>query len=424
MALILAIEPDRRQASHLTAMVRGRLRAEFVVGESAEQALAALGDRVPDLVLTTALLSPKDESALAERLRALDGAAAHVQTLTIPVLATPGINGRRGPKSGGVLSALLGDKSDDDAVTDGCDPAVFAEQCKEYLERAAAERAMTVDPIERFEAQTATDDGGDAPDEALEPVTVAYTSEPAPIARALFANDEEPPQSLMDVVAALTEEEPAPIAVEASSMFAASLEPEHADDPIEEDAQVADVDLSSMLDDSPRNGARQRLAEDEGGAEEVFELDSTLLDPSSVTEVALYTPLARPEVRTWPILEGLTTASPAGDQSAAPAAQVPSKPVSDEPIEWTDIIEALRRDAQPVAIVGNSADWIDKGDTANTAHETESTNTADTAGEEHAAKPIEDEWGFFDPDRAGFAALLAKLEEITEQDDASTPQRT
>jgi hypothetical protein len=62
MALILAIEPDRRQANHLTAMVRGRLRAELVLGDTAERALAALGDRVPDLVLTTTLLSPRDEA--------------------------------------------------------------------------------------------------------------------------------------------------------------------------------------------------------------------------------------------------------------------------------------------------------------------------------------------------------------------------
>ena len=29
-------------------------------------------------------------------------------------------------------------------------------------------------------------------------------------------------------------------------------------------------------------------------------------------------------------------------------------------------------------------------------------------------KPIQDEWGFFDPEQCGFAALLSKLEEITE----------
>jgi hypothetical protein len=142
MALILAIEPDRRQASQLTAMVRGRLHAELVLAESAERALTALGDRVPDLVLTSALLSPKDETALGDRLRALDGQAAHVQTLTIPVLATT--SSRGGGRAGGVLSALRREKSKP-AAHDGCDPAVFAEQCKEYLERAAAERASLLE---------------------------------------------------------------------------------------------------------------------------------------------------------------------------------------------------------------------------------------------------------------------------------------
>jgi hypothetical protein len=139
MALILAIEPDRRQASQLTAIVRGRLHAELVLGESAERALAALGQRVPDLILTSVLLSPKDEATLGVRLRALDGAAVHVQTLTIPMLAISSEDG--GGRLGGVLSALRREKSKSGA-SDGCDPDVFAEQCREYLERAAAERAI------------------------------------------------------------------------------------------------------------------------------------------------------------------------------------------------------------------------------------------------------------------------------------------
>ena len=89
MSLILAIEPDRRQANQLTAMVRGRLRAELVLADAAETALADLGERVPDLILTSALLSTKDETLLAEWLRTLNGDAARVQTLTIPVLETP-----------------------------------------------------------------------------------------------------------------------------------------------------------------------------------------------------------------------------------------------------------------------------------------------------------------------------------------------
>jgi hypothetical protein len=34
-------------------------------------------------------------------------------------------------------------------------------------------------------------------------------------------------------------------------------------------------------------------------------------------------------------------------------------------------------------------------------------------------KPIQDEWGFFDPEQCGFAALLAKLDEIIDTDDRS-----
>jgi hypothetical protein len=33
------------------------------------------------------------------------------------------------------------------------------------------------------------------------------------------------------------------------------------------------------------------------------------------------------------------------------------------------------------------------------------------------AKPVQDEWGFFDPQQCGFAALLAKLDEITESNE-------
>jgi CheY-like chemotaxis protein len=141
MPLILAIEPDKRQASQLTAIVRSRLHAELVLADSADRALAALGDRVPDLVLTSALLSPKDESMLSDRLRALDGHAAHVQTLTIPVLATHSSHG--GGRASGVLAALRREKSR--SAGQGCDPAIFAEQCKDYLDRGAVERAASLE---------------------------------------------------------------------------------------------------------------------------------------------------------------------------------------------------------------------------------------------------------------------------------------
>jgi hypothetical protein len=149
MPLILAIAPDRRQANTLNAVVKGRLHADLVLADSAEQALAALGDRVPDLILTTALLSPTDEVVLGERLRALNGVAAHVQTLTIPVLAGP--RPRVRARAAGMLAALRHGKAPQDDAPDGCDPTVFASQCAEYLERAAAERAASATADRRHE---------------------------------------------------------------------------------------------------------------------------------------------------------------------------------------------------------------------------------------------------------------------------------
>src|SRR5262245_15183870 len=141
MPLILAIEPDRRQASQLNAVVKGRLRADLVLADSAERALKELGDRVPDLILTSALLSPTDEVVLGNRLRKLNGVAAHVQTLTIPVLAGPKPSVRS--RAGGMISALRRGKAQDHATPDGCDPSVFAAQCAEYLERAVAEQRLS-----------------------------------------------------------------------------------------------------------------------------------------------------------------------------------------------------------------------------------------------------------------------------------------
>jgi hypothetical protein len=56
MALILSKEPDRRQAAHLSAVVRRRLHAELILVDTTERSLDAIGNRVPDLVLLPALL--------------------------------------------------------------------------------------------------------------------------------------------------------------------------------------------------------------------------------------------------------------------------------------------------------------------------------------------------------------------------------
>src|SRR5262245_63469570 len=90
MSLILVVEPDSRHAAQLASIARNHLHAELVMAESGDRAVAALADRVPDIVLTAPLLSHRDEAVLADYLRALGTAGAHVQTLTIPILSTNG----------------------------------------------------------------------------------------------------------------------------------------------------------------------------------------------------------------------------------------------------------------------------------------------------------------------------------------------
>jgi len=87
--LVLAIEPDPRQAATLRRVVKGRVRANLVVVDSKDAAIAAIGAQVPDLILVTALMPPRDEDDLTRHLKTLDH-AGHLQTLTIPVFAAGG----------------------------------------------------------------------------------------------------------------------------------------------------------------------------------------------------------------------------------------------------------------------------------------------------------------------------------------------
>ena len=134
MSLIIAIEPDRDQAAQLKDLVRRHTAAELILTETTERAIDAIEQRVPDLVLIPALMSPEDDEALTMALRVTED-ATHVQTLTIPLLGAP--PSRSLPQ--GVLSRLRGQQSRP-AAPDSCDPKLFAEQITEYLQRVAKDR--------------------------------------------------------------------------------------------------------------------------------------------------------------------------------------------------------------------------------------------------------------------------------------------
>jgi hypothetical protein len=136
-ALILAIQPDRRQASQLTVIAR-RMAVELVLMDSAPPAIAALGTRLPDLILTPPLLSQRDVLALTERLREFGHAADHVQTLTIPILETPQPSATEGLLSPSRKRQRKEKKGNVGPI--GCDADTFAEEIAIYLNRAVQTR--------------------------------------------------------------------------------------------------------------------------------------------------------------------------------------------------------------------------------------------------------------------------------------------
>src|SRR4029079_11303529 len=100
---------------------------------SRDAALEAIRTSVPDVLLISALLSPRDEDELIAHLRTLDN-AGHLQTHTIPQLASA-LGPGGAPSSGGLLSAFRRKKKKEpDPALTGCDPDMFAEEIRSYLQ--------------------------------------------------------------------------------------------------------------------------------------------------------------------------------------------------------------------------------------------------------------------------------------------------
>ena len=224
MSIILAIEPDRRRASQLTAMARAHLRAELLVAPTAAQAIEALDGRVPDVLLTAPLLPSHEEGAMAEHLQQLGPVATHVQTLTIPLLA--GGADRERP----VLSAFRRDRGKgkgkgNRTEPEGCDPAVFAEQITEYLREARERREAPSPPPLRPASASAADDG-----QGLRFATVK-SGKSERLARLLAAAVEETPDEFREFLLP-----PAP-----PSPFAPAADAPNTDQFLADIARISDV---------------------------------------------------------------------------------------------------------------------------------------------------------------------------------------
>ncbi len=135
--LVLAIEPDLRQAAIVKRIVREKVMADVAVVDSRDAALEAMRTSVPDVLLVSTLLSPRDEDELIAHLRTLEH-AEHLQTHTIPQLASSIGPGADKPARG-LLSSLWRRKGAE-AAPAGCDPDLFADEIRTYLQRATEKK--------------------------------------------------------------------------------------------------------------------------------------------------------------------------------------------------------------------------------------------------------------------------------------------
>jgi CheY-like chemotaxis protein len=505
MALILAIEPDKKQASAVRALARGSLAAQIVVADSTARGLQELDGRLPDLILTSLLLSPKDETALDEHLRGLDTEGHRVPTLVIPVLAAAS----RSSKSGGLLKRLK--KPRKTTGTEACDPATFAAQITEYLDRAAAERELDEDEDDDELPIAAL-----PPRAPLPPLHIDEThgspahATPMPVGRILFSTsdvtsinegrsvgiapeavhqmptvaldgadegrawDEIPLEAIdasLEIIAdpidlnAFVEELEAvvssygkTIVIEPASEIERSSEPITA--PADPPLGLATLYAWPALEGVPAGMDWETTRPGDPDYEilaefiEAFESPTTAPAPSAAdpisdeTVLVDDTPVSSPQavdreswvslsMRTrynWPPLEGVESLAFAAIEAEGPAPRieiavpVPAPALPAPPAaQWLEILTAIRRDIQELRAEHRAEILAESDDSTKPASVTPGSSAerpkakAPQATQAPAAParkrkrkipPKQDEWGFFDPDQCGFAALLAKLEEI------------
>jgi hypothetical protein len=126
----------------------------------------------------------------------------------------------------------------------------------------------------------------------------------------------------------------------------------------------------------------------------------------------------------------LVEATVAAAETAVAAAPAPAART-----EWVELIESLRLDVErlrtermkPPSVAAAARDnkgalptpAVVPGSLPSQRAPSVADVTTKTGKQSGPAKPVQDEWGFFDPEQCGFAALLAKLDEITQVNDGA-----
>ena len=394
MALILVVEPDRTRAAQVASLMRNHLRAQTIVVDCAVRARGALVYSIPDVILLSTLISTKDEAGITSELRGLGDAAAHVQVLTIPMLAdapAPPASRR------GVLASFLAAKPS--VETSGCEADLFAQQVADYLDLAASTRKavpeqpeQTEQPLELILVPPS--------DFLLLPAESDFLPEPVADTSDMLRFDFDAPED--DTCLAAAEDDTSLAAAEDDTCFEAAED---------------DTCLVAAEDDTAL------VASEDDTCLAVPEDDICVVAPEDVPclvvpETADYASVViAPEVVAYSYDEA--AAHYAGDFNAPADVAYFSAP----------------EDGDRAADTTEDDGWISISLESPVEQETE--NAPAAVAVSSPAKPrkkdrkkepmppaVQDEWGLFNPDQCGFPALLARLNELEKRADSDEDAAT
>ena len=470
MQLILAIDSDPRRSEQLASLVRARLEVDLVQATSAGEGLHALRDRVPDLILTSPLLSPFDDGVLDEYLRDLGTAATHVQTVRIPMLST-------GPRKKSAATRLfsLGRKKTQtsSAAPDGCDPKLFADEIAHYLTRSLEGRAASPKAAAHSTATVATEpqretravaqpvDEWGPPQTVIEEFREPVFTTPEPIATHVEFEATHVPGSILDLRAPIVHAprpqpqvvlEPEPVAY-AEPIMHSYVEPvmesyvepvmqayvEPVTEEFVEPAEPAWVEPEPpMFVESVRAEREEPVFVEpvffEPEAPAIVEPEaSPIVEPVAALNgpTPVDTPAAPPATAgtsasfeaalaairaAWAKPEPKTTAAP---ETATPAGGTKPLAGSGE-VDLTNEIDALE-DVTGANGSNPAADDNDSPDESSTPTSRRKVEKPKKRQEKPRGSRMRgpdgrDEWGVFDPNQCGFSALVNKLDEVTDDD--------
>src|SRR5688572_19022099 len=83
MPRTIAIEADPKRRRLLAQLIREHVKTELRIVDSVPAAIALIDEKMPDLIVAPALISPNDEVRLMDRLRQLE---PWIQLMTVPAL--------------------------------------------------------------------------------------------------------------------------------------------------------------------------------------------------------------------------------------------------------------------------------------------------------------------------------------------------